>query len=431
MLRNSISRLLRRQLVTDAFSLYAVQGLGYLIPLLVLPYLLRVLGPRGYGTIVLGQSLVGYALIVTNFGFNFTASRDISVARRDAKRVAKIYWTTMAAKCLLCVLSILGVALTVLLIPAFRADWNVFFACTVLVIGDVLFPQWYFQGLERLKEVALIQILSKLAIAGATIGFVRSSHDVVLAAVLSSAAQVCGFLFAIVLRKPVAPRDFYRPSVKEIGIGLASSWHMFASNLSTTLYLNTNAFVLGLMRGPVDVAQYGLANRLVVVLQGFATPITQAVFPRASLLFRENRAEAWRLIIRVALFVLPTVGCASLLVAIFAPQIVALLGGHAYVDAIPAIRIMALNPVLITAAGIPAQIVMVNTGLTKQMLRIYVCVGLVNLAILPILVSMLSVLGAALSLTISETLACSLMAWVVWRHRAILGLYPVTPSSIG
>jgi O-antigen/teichoic acid export membrane protein len=107
---------------------------------------------------------------------------------------------------------------------------------------------------------------------------------------------------------------------------------------------------------------------------------------------------------------------------VFAPQVVNLLGGPAYAGAVPAVRIMLLNPVLIAAAGIPAQMVMVNTGLTRQMFRIYLFVGLVNLLLLPILVAEFATNGAAVSLTIAETLACSLLAVTVWRHRIRLEL---------
>ncbi len=50
----------------NALSLYAVQGLNFLLPLIILPYLLRVLSPRGYGSIVFAQALMGYAVLFTD-----------------------------------------------------------------------------------------------------------------------------------------------------------------------------------------------------------------------------------------------------------------------------------------------------------------------------------------------------------------------------
>src|SRR5262245_53628947 len=95
------ARLLRSRLAGNVLSLYAIQGLNTLLPLLTLPFLLRALQPAGYGSIMFAQSLMGYALLVVEFGFNFTAARDISVARDKPDDIARIYWTTLAAKSLL------------------------------------------------------------------------------------------------------------------------------------------------------------------------------------------------------------------------------------------------------------------------------------------------------------------------------------------
>jgi O-antigen/teichoic acid export membrane protein len=428
MLAASIAQLLRRQLVSNALSLYAVQGLNYLVPLLLLPYLLRTLGPNAFGVIVLAQALMGYAIIATEFGFNFTAARDVSVARRDPDRVARVYWTTMAAKSLLLVVSLIVVLVVVVATPALRSHLWTYVACSLLVFGNVAFPQWYFQGLERLKEMALAQAIAKILIAVATVAFVRSPSDLLVAAALSSAPQLLGVVVAIALGRPVAPSVFYRPRTADVADALRQSWHMFAASISTTLYLNTNAFVLGLLSGPAAVAEYGLANRLVLVLQGIATPVTQAVFPRASLLFAERREQAWALMARVAKLVLPAVGVASLLLALFAPQVIALVGGPSYAGAASVVRIMSANPVLIAVAALPAQIIMVNTGLTRQLLQIYLVVGLLNLVLLPILVTLFSANGAALSLTLAESLSCCLMATTIWRHRKRLGLSLGVPA---
>src|SRR5262249_27037692 len=146
-MRRATSRVLRPGLVSNVLSLYAVQGLNYLIPLLMLPYLLRVLTPTSYGTIVLAQSLFGYGIILTEFGFNLTSARDISVARADLIKVAKIYWTTVAAKALLALFSLVAIGVVIVVTPSFRAHWPIFAASSLLLAGNLIFPQWYFQGM--------------------------------------------------------------------------------------------------------------------------------------------------------------------------------------------------------------------------------------------------------------------------------------------
>ena len=414
----ALSRMMRSQLAHNALSLYAVQGLNFLMPLIVLPYLLRVLSPEGYGSIVFAQALLGYAAIFTDFGFNLTAARDISVARNDPRRIAAVYWTTMAAKgslLLLCVILIGGV---VAADADFRNHWRVFAACGFLVIGSSLFPAWYFQGLEKLKEAALIQAVAKCVITGCTFLLVKSPNDIVLAAFLMSSPQFVGVLVALCLRIPLSPPSFYRPSVADVRDALKGSSDMFLSTASSSLYLYSNTFILGLMSSDRAVALYSLGYRLVLAIQSLTAPVTQAVFPRASMLFASNPDQALHLVKRVSWLLFPTIAIASLVMFIFAPFIVSVFGGTNYAQAASVMRIMAPIPLLVTVASVLAQIVMVNLGLTKQLLRIYIAIGLLNLLLLPPLVHFYQANGAALSLTIAETLGPIMMLRVLWRRPA-------------
>jgi O-antigen/teichoic acid export membrane protein len=107
----------------------------------------------------------------------------------------------------------------------------------------------------------------------------------------------------------------------------------------------------------------------------------------------------------------------SLLMFIFAPFIVSVLGSAKYADAASVMRIMAPIPLLVTVSNVLVQIVMVNLGLTKQLLRMYITVGALNLLLLPPLVHFYQANGAALSLTIAETLAPIMILRVLWRRH--------------
>jgi len=409
-------RFLRNPLVGNVLALYAIQGLNYLLPLALLPYLLRVLGAQSYGALVLSQALMGYAVVLTDFGFNFTAARDVSIARGDPKAVAQIYWTTVAAKGLLLAVAMLVLIVVVLAVPSFRIQWPIFMASSLMVFGNAIFPQWYLQGLERLKDAALIQSIAKIVLAAATFALVHSPADVWLAAALAGAPHLLGVAAAIVLRRPLYPDQFYRPGRADVLRALHGSWHMFASGIATTLYGNTNTVVLGLMAGEKAVAMFSLAQRLISALQSMAMPMTQAVFPRASLLFATDPNKAWILMRRVVTLILPSVGMASVVVALFAPELVALVGGTHYAAAATDLRIMAVVPVIIAAGALPAQIIIVARGLTARLLRIYVWVGLGNLVLLPMLVLQYSDQGAAMSLMAAEVVVTVLMVRLACRR---------------
>lgn len=415
---SAISRILRGRLARNALSLYAVQGLSFVMPLILLPYLLRVLSPAGYGSIVFAQAFMAYAIILTDFGFNLTAARDISVARDNPLQIAKVYWTTVAAKLLLLIISLVIVVVTVAVVPRFRRDWEVFAVSTTLLAGSAIYPAWYFQGLERLKDTAVMQMASKIVVTGAIFLLVKSPRDELLAAFFMSSPQLMGMIAAVVLRLPSTPASFYRPTRADVRCALKGSADMFLATASTSLYIYTNTFVLGLMAGERAVAFYSVANRLVIALQSLTSPVTQALFPRASLLFASAPDQAWHLVKRISWLLFPTTALACLAMATLAPLIVRLFAGGTYSEAVSVMRIMAPVPVLVTAAGLLAQTIMVNLGLTRFLWRIYIAVGLANLVVLPLLVHFYAADGAAAALTIAETLGPVLMIWILWRRRS-------------
>jgi PST family polysaccharide transporter len=405
----------------NALSLYAVQGLNYLMPLVVLPFLLRALTAVEYGTIVFAQSLMGYGLILTEFGFNFTAARDISIARDNPAEVAKIYWVTTAAKIILLLISSGILCAVILLTPRFRNEWPIFAASGMLLLGNVAFPQWYFQGLERLKDVAAVQAIAKCVVSGAVILFVRSSQDVLIAALILSLPQLIGAAAAVVMKKSLTPSQFYRPTFSDIARALSASWHLFSGNLASTLYLQTTTIVLGLVCGAQAVANFSVPSRIVSAVRGLTLPITQSVFPRFSRLFAVQRNEAWHLLRQVGKILLPAMAVIGLVIGVFAPLIIRMVAGDGYREAVPVLRIMAVLPVLVTSALMLAQLVMVNTGLSRQLSAIYMVVGVASLMALIPLIRALGTSGAAVSLVIAEACGPILMGGVIWRKRNSVG----------
>jgi len=406
---------LRSRLGHNILALYAVQTLNYVLPLVVLPYLLRVLGPHTYGSIAFAQSFMGYAVILTDFGFNLSATRAVSLARDAPTELARVFWSTLAAKLLLLLLSIAIIVPAIILVPVFREQWRVFAVCALLVAGAIAFPQWYFQGLERMRTVAAIHVLTRIASLIATFTLVRSSSDQLIAAAILSTPTVLaaiGCVIAILLKAPV---QFYRPRLVDVQGAFASSWHLFLSSAAVLLYLNTNSFLLGLMSGTYAVALYTVANKIAIAAFNFLGPVMQAIFPRASLVLRRPSEEGKAFISRLALALLPVAAALSLAIFGFAPWIIQFVGGVKFAAAVPVLRVMALLPFVLTCATLLAQVVMVNVGLAKALSRVYLFVGIVNLAILPALIHHLQAAGAALALVIAETLGPALMIYAI-RH---------------
>jgi len=145
------------------------------------------------------------------------------------------------------------------------------------------------------------------------------------------------------------------------------------------------------------------------------------VFPRFSRLFAVQRNEAWHLLRQVGKILLPAMAVIGLVIGVFAPLIIRMVAGDGYREAVPVLRIMAVLPVLVTSALMLAQLVMVNTGLSRQLSAIYMVVGVASLMALIPLIRALGTSGAAVSLVIAEACGPILMGGVIWRKRNSVG----------
>jgi hypothetical protein len=129
----------RKSLFQNFIALFILQISNYALPLIVLPFLTRVLLPDGYGELAWSQYVVQFLIMITDFGFNFSATRQISIHQNDKEKIARIFTAVMVIKFLLlsfsCILVYAWIQMaefdfytsTLLWVSVLSAAGNVFF----------------------------------------------------------------------------------------------------------------------------------------------------------------------------------------------------------------------------------------------------------------------------------------------------------------
>ncbi|MBV8475629.1 MAG: oligosaccharide flippase family protein, partial [Acidobacteria bacterium] len=206
----------RRRLQENIAALSVLQILGYITPLLTVPYLVRVLKPSQFGLLSFAQCIVLYFDLLTDYGFNLSATRAIAAQREEPEAVSRIFWSTLCAKGLLMLGSGMALTLLVAFTPKLRDTPSLYAVSFLYVLGTALFPVWLFQGLEQLKVAAVALGIARLLTVPALFFWVRHEQDVAIAAGIQASVQLTAtILIAPILFKRVA-LGWHPPSFPDI-----------------------------------------------------------------------------------------------------------------------------------------------------------------------------------------------------------------------
>jgi PST family polysaccharide transporter len=92
---------------------------------------------------------------------NLTAPRDIAINKDNKEKLSEIVSSVMQIKIFLFLFSLLLLLFFINTFERFRQDAIVYYISFGAVLGQMLFPVWFFQGMEKMKYITIFNIISK------------------------------------------------------------------------------------------------------------------------------------------------------------------------------------------------------------------------------------------------------------------------------
>ncbi|KAE8760139.1 oligosaccharide flippase family protein [Paraburkholderia madseniana] len=404
-------------ILRNMLALSVLQVANMVLPLATLPYLFRVLGPNHFGAYVFAQAVVTYLVLLADYGFNWSATGEIARVQNDRDAVSRIFWKTQVAKTLVACVGLALLVLGVLLVPKFIEIRPIIFATFPLVIGTVLFPQWLFQGLERMSFVTISTLSARLLVIPATYLLVHSPDDTWRAALIASMSTVVAGLISLTLIARMRLISFWLPGVSDVIGAFRDGWHVFMATAAISLYTTTNSVLLGFLAGNVTLGYFGAADKIRNVAQSLIAPLSNAMYPRVNALFAEDTVKAYALV-RKALYAMSTIMFAvSVMLWALAPWIVRIGMGPQYAPVVDVLRWMAFVPWMVALNNVLGLQMMLPLGMKKKFSEILLGSGVFNVALLVPLSIRFGAQGAAMSILATEALVTGCMALYLVKKR--------------
>jgi PST family polysaccharide transporter len=408
-----------RTIAENFLSLSVLQVLNYALPLVTFPYLTRVLGAEKFGLVAFAQALNTYFSVIVDYGFNMSGTREISVSRNDPSKLSKIVSAIFTIKFFLLLLSFAVLGGLTFAVPKFRVYWQLYLLSFGMVIGNALFPVWFFQGMEAMKYITFLNFLAKFLFTGLIFVFVRSSGDYLYVPVLNSLGYVvAGILSLWIIIKTFHIRIERIPRQELLRVA-KDGWHLFISRVSISLYTVTNSFLLGLFESMATVGYYVAAEKIVRVSMNLFAPVFQSLYPFMAQKAAASKESAVRNLSKLLKIVSVLGLLLSMVFLLFAKPIALLVLGPAYDTAITLLRILSVIPFVVAIASVLANLTMVPFKLDNYLMRIYVFGAAINFLLVLFLVGALHLKGqgAAVATVTTELVITGLMVFVLLKEK--------------
>ncbi|CCF84305.1 flippase [Nitrolancea hollandica] len=409
-------RIRHHRIFQNAVALYAAQFVGYVLPLISIPYLARTLGPASLGLVAFAQVIGTYVQLVIEYGFRLSATREVSRYRDSSDRLAEILAGVTGARVILCLgcLSIIGLAQ--LLIPSLRDDGPFLWMAVLWGMAYALRPLWFFLGLERVRLITAVDIL---AAGVATVGifvFVHGPDDALTVLILQAGGATLSTAIATILAyRQVA---FRLPKVSDVWNALRLGWSVFVYRSAGDLYSRSNVFILGFLAPAQIIGFYAGAEKINRTAMSLMYPISTALYPHTSRLAYQEQNGLARIVRTYTLIM----GLGGVLVAAAAypltPLVLPIILGPGYGASIPIFQILALL-FPITWMSIPLEIQwMIPLGLEDVLIKLTFAAGVAHFILTIGMISQFGAIGAAWAFVISQL--CFLAAiWIFLNRRKL------------
>lgn len=389
-------------LVKNFTSLSLLQLANYIFPVITLPYLVRVLGPEKYGLINFAAAFSAYFVIITDYGFNLSATQEISVNRNDKEKVSEIFSSVLTIKIILFFLSSGIFFLIVNMFELFSNDAGLYSIMFIGVVGIVLFPLWVYQGVEQMKYILIINVAIRSVTIVSIFLLVKVENDYLLLAVIYTITQVMtgitGLFFAI--RK--FDLRYLFPSKVQLLEQLKKGWNLFLSSIWINLYTTSNVFILGLFAPNSVVGYYSAADKVRIAFQGILSSMSQSVFPYVNKLLAESYQKFLsfnRKLLKISVMIGIIISSSLFL---FAEPIVKIVLGNEYSPSVIVLRIIAWLPLIIFLSNVFGIQTMLPLNYQKKFSQILFLAALINLMISFSIVPSYFEIGTAVSMLVTE-----------------------------
>lgn len=322
----------------------------YLVPLIVFPYISRVLGVEGIGQIDTVDNIIDYCILFSMMGLTTVGIREIAKNKDNPQALGQTF-TDLFVLNLYSTLFIAIVFGIVVWTSPKLSNYGVLIPIgAAKLIANLFWIEWLYTGLEEFKYITLRSVILRTAFIIAVFIFVNDQHDTTVYYLLFAGITIGNAICNWTYKRTFLHWDIRKANIKHY---ITPFFVLGLFAMLSAIYTKLSLPVLSFLTDDQEAGNYATATRVYQVIIALVGTLTAVMIPRMSVLMKENRFDKVREYSLMSfkllfIFSFPII-C---FMEIFAPDIIRLFAGTGFEGAILPMRIIMPQLIIIGAEKI-------------------------------------------------------------------------------
>lgn len=408
-------------------ALIAIQGSNAVLPLIIFPYSLHILGPDRYQDLVQGEAVSLLALSIVVYCFEVTGVAAVIGCHplHDKDKIAREFSIVSYSRLLLFGITTPPLLLIIHalhpgLLPA-TAAW------LMIPLSFAISPNWLFLGLQRNEILAVVTCGSRLAAVALVFAVIHGPADHLYVPLTIGGCYLLAALIALYVATRIFGARFVPVPWKDIYRQIIDGNAIFLANASVTLYRDLNVLILGVLNVPsYAVANYSIAEKFAKALQATSRPINQHLVPKAMALAKQAASPTRSLYFALCRLLVPitvlltTVSAVMFLLIAFRQSLPMLNNIESYYPVALLASIMSIAGIFGSANSVLGMTSLSVLGRSRFLLIAVLLTGIVSLVTTFGLAFAFFEVGAAVGFVLGELLLFAIITWkFLNNHRSV------------
>ena len=377
-------------------------GCNYIFPLLVFPYVSRVLGVEQIGICNFVDGIINYFILFSMLGIGSFGIREIARCGDDLQQRSIVFSNLVMTNFMLTAVSITLLVVCTFIIPKLLPYKEFLFVGILKIVFNMFLIEWFFQGIEKFKYITIRSVAVRTLYVIAIFLFVKTKEDSLLYFFLTSMMVVVN-----AISNWIYSRNFRDFSLKHLNLKMFIVPILVFGyyRLLTSMYTTFNTIFLGFSSGDVEVGYFTTATKLYTIIMAVFSAFTAVMIPRVSAMLRNKEYDGIQSIADQTFEILFLVSLPVISLCMFyAPEIINIIAGSGYSGAILPFKIVIFLLAVIGMEQIVIQQFLMASNSNKSIM-IVSTVGAVSGILLNFLITpRLGAVGSAISWCVSEVL---------------------------